>query len=456
MMLGALLAMCAASASAFLMASAGVRLPATADAALLGEPRAASRGPRGSLRRDPGRQRGVCMAATVAPEDAPAKESGPSFSNCWYAVALSSQVGTDEPVPLRLWGEPIVLYRDPEGEVVCAKDVCPHRSAPLSMGEIEDGVLRCFYHGWGFGAGAKCVSVPTVSKGVEPGRFCADSLAVTERDGMVWVWRGHTLTADASKLPGDGPAAAIDRLAVDTVLDYACEWDAVVENHLDPSLLSRMHAGSLPALITKGFSANETSAAPRATNEEARYEAPNRVSHSGGRSGYAETFHVIPVAPNRARVLLRQRFPKGPALSAVLQIPGAQPLIEWLVRNANYRISSEAYARREGPSEAGGGFREWKRAAEAADGPDGVYFQRWGGKESRFGPQIDDDAEIGTYGLKRSYTIETPRIEYAPANFDRVSEFTDSWQVATKAALGTAVAAPVLWLGSRALEAITS
>jgi phenylpropionate dioxygenase-like ring-hydroxylating dioxygenase large terminal subunit len=52
-------------------------------------------------------------------------------------VAFSEQLGSTKPLGTRLWGEPIVLYRDAEGEVVAAKDVCPHRSAPLSVGDVE-------------------------------------------------------------------------------------------------------------------------------------------------------------------------------------------------------------------------------------------------------------------------------------------------------------------------------
>ena len=33
------------------------------------------------------------------------------------------------------------------------------------MGDMKDGTLRCFYHGWGFGTDGKCVSVPTMGAG---------------------------------------------------------------------------------------------------------------------------------------------------------------------------------------------------------------------------------------------------------------------------------------------------
>ena len=52
----------------------------------------------------------------------------------------------------------------------------------------------------------------------------------------------------------------------------------------------------------------------------------------------------MPIAPERTRVMLRQRFPTGPLLSAVLQLPGSMPLLTWLVRNWNYKVAREAYA----------------------------------------------------------------------------------------------------------------
>jgi len=102
------------------------------------------------------------MAAALAESlsEAPAEVS---FNNSWYAVGFAHELSSEEPFATRLWGEPVVLYRDADGEPVCVRDVCPHRSAPLSMGEMQDGVLRCFYHGWGFGAKGACVNVPTGS-----------------------------------------------------------------------------------------------------------------------------------------------------------------------------------------------------------------------------------------------------------------------------------------------------
>lgn len=36
------------------------------------------------------------------------------------------------------------------GRVFALNETCPHRGGPLHQGEIEDGVVRCPWHGWQF------------------------------------------------------------------------------------------------------------------------------------------------------------------------------------------------------------------------------------------------------------------------------------------------------------------
>jgi len=360
--------------------------------------------------------------SAAAPADA-------SFSSRWYVVGLSEQLGTDKPFATRLWGEPLVLFRDPAGEAVCVRDVCPHRSAPLSMGDVSQGTLTCFYHGWSFGAGGKCVNVPTIPAERRPNleAMCADAYAVAEREGALWVWRGNPLTADARTLPAAEPAAARGTLAVDTVLDYECDWSLVVSARLEAPLLSA--STDLVAL------------APAGVNPlEARLDGPNVVRLLGG-EGYSEELHAVPVAPRRCRVILRQRFPQTTPLARLLTaLPGGAALLRRLVRGWNGQAALEGYdallRRAEAPQ---GGLaaelRDWVARAEERDGA-APYFVGWDASRgtsmdvstgaaaasqppapllARHGPQEDDDAETGTYGLKRNYIQAHPALEFAPA-----------------------------------------
>lgn len=340
------------------------------------------------------------------------REPDASFNNTWYAVAFSEQLGVDDVFSTRLWGEPVVLYRDARKEAVCVRDTCPHRSAPLSMGDMKDGTLRCFYHGWGFGTDGKCVSVPTMGAG-KASPCSATHFAVAERDGIVWVWRGHVLTADASKLPKEFyyryPFAS-QSLTVDTVLDYEMEWTDVMASNLAAPQLTHSLLGE-PA----------RSAAAGGDNQP-RFRAPNVVSHARSESAlltFDEETHVVPIAPQRTRVMLRQQFQGAGPLSLALQLPGALPALTWLVRQWNYRVAEEKYdALLQGQPAQGGAaaavarFRSWHEKAIANDGQ--PYFIRWDNREmSRYGPQIDD-ADTGTYGLKVSYVQSTPKEIFAP------------------------------------------
>lgn len=50
-----------------------------------------------------------------------------------------------------------------------------------------------------------------------------------------------------------------------------------------------------------------------------QHALPN-VVHREGSSGFTEEIHVIPIAPGRSRVLLRQTFPDIPFLRRVLRV----------------------------------------------------------------------------------------------------------------------------------------
>ena len=38
------------------------------------------------------------------------------------------------------------------GEYFCLDDTCPHRGGPLGAGTLENGIVCCPLHGWGFDA----------------------------------------------------------------------------------------------------------------------------------------------------------------------------------------------------------------------------------------------------------------------------------------------------------------
>lgn len=86
----------------------------------------------------------------------------------WQPVALSEELPQGgAPIPVKVMGEELVLYRDVKGNVGLLGSHCPHRGADLSYGRLEDGGLRCIYHGWLFDAGGRCLDQPWEPRGGE-------------------------------------------------------------------------------------------------------------------------------------------------------------------------------------------------------------------------------------------------------------------------------------------------
>ena len=79
----------------------------------------------------------------------------------WQPTALSEEVAPGAPpLPIRLLGEDLVLFRDDQGRLGLLGVHCAHRGADLSYGRLEDGGLRCIYHGWLYDIHGRCLEQP--------------------------------------------------------------------------------------------------------------------------------------------------------------------------------------------------------------------------------------------------------------------------------------------------------
>jgi phthalate 4,5-dioxygenase len=67
----------------------------------------------------------------------------------WQPVALSEELPKGgAPLNVRILGEDLVLFRDDQARPGLLGLHCSHRGTDLSYGRVEDGGLRCLYHGW--------------------------------------------------------------------------------------------------------------------------------------------------------------------------------------------------------------------------------------------------------------------------------------------------------------------
>lgn len=166
--------------------------------------------------------------------------------NQWHPVALSHDV-IDAPLPVRLLGEDLVLWRDAQGQAQAFIDRCPHRGARLSLGRVHDGQLECPYHGWQFASGGKCVKVPAVPKFTPPAKHCVQSFGVQEAYGLVWVQLAKAEEGQSdSALPVFEAEADVRLRKLNCgPYDVAASAPRIIENFLDMSHFGFVHEGWL-------------------------------------------------------------------------------------------------------------------------------------------------------------------------------------------------------------------
>jgi phenylpropionate dioxygenase-like ring-hydroxylating dioxygenase large terminal subunit len=117
----------------------------------------------------------------------------------WYPVALASSV-VEAPISAMLLDEPLVIYRV-DGKLVIARDVCPHRGVPLSLGTHDRQGVVCRYHGLRFGSDGRCNRIPSSPNTPIPAKLQLKTYPAVERYGLIWTCLGAPVSGEESVEP---------------------------------------------------------------------------------------------------------------------------------------------------------------------------------------------------------------------------------------------------------------
>lgn len=110
------------------------------------------------------------------------------FRDFWYVACLSRDLKKNRPRAVKLLDEWVVLFRGERGQAVAALDRCLHRNVQLSRGSVQNGRLRCAYHGWLYDDAGHVVEIPAHGACAVEGRsHQARTFATREVDGMIFV-----------------------------------------------------------------------------------------------------------------------------------------------------------------------------------------------------------------------------------------------------------------------------
>jgi len=171
----------------------------------------------------------------------PRTPCGEFLRRYWQPAALSEELlAGGAPLPVTLLGEELVLFRDERGQPGLLALHCSHRGADLSYGRLEDGGLRCIYHGWLYDIHGNCLDQPAQAGGGEhKSAIRHPAYPCQEAAGVIFAYLG----------PGEPPLLpAYDLLTVPEEYRYMpmksfheCSFLQGNEGNLDPVHLSFLH-----------------------------------------------------------------------------------------------------------------------------------------------------------------------------------------------------------------------
>ena len=151
----------------------------------------------------------------------------------------------DLPVPVRLLGEDLVVFRDGSGRLGLLHRHCAHRGTSLEFGIPAERGIRCCYHGWQFDVDGTILDTP----GEPPSsrirqNFSQGAYRVRELHGLLFAYMGPP--EHEPELPiYDVFAHPADNQLAPFRMSLPCNWLQVVENAADP-----MHNAFLHAIVS--------------------------------------------------------------------------------------------------------------------------------------------------------------------------------------------------------------
>lgn len=158
----------------------------------------------------------------------------------WQPAALAEELAGGRPVlPLTLMGEELVLFRDDTGRLGLVGRHCPHRGADLRYGRLEDGGLRCPFHGWLFDIEGQCLHQPAEPPGSNfHAKIRHTAYPCIERNGIIFAYLGP---GEPPPLPDHDCFSAPDDFTFAFKGHLECNWLQALEVGIDPSHASFLH-----------------------------------------------------------------------------------------------------------------------------------------------------------------------------------------------------------------------
>ncbi|MBM2813024.1 MAG: phthalate 4,5-dioxygenase, partial [Chloroflexi bacterium] len=122
----------------------------------------------------------------------PGTPGGEMMRRYWQPAGLSREVTPGgKPIARMMMDEELVLFRDDAGRPGLLGMHCSHRLTSLGYGRVEDGGIRCPFHGWLYDVGGHCLEQPAEPEGSTfKDRIRHTAYPCEELGGLIWAYMG--------------------------------------------------------------------------------------------------------------------------------------------------------------------------------------------------------------------------------------------------------------------------
>jgi len=104
----------------------------------------------------------------------------------WYVICRKDEIEENKILLKYVFDQEIIIWKKKE-RIMAWENLCIHRGSRLSLGSINNGILKCAYHGWEYNQDAQCVKIPSQPDIKIPKKACVKSYKIIEKMNMVWI-----------------------------------------------------------------------------------------------------------------------------------------------------------------------------------------------------------------------------------------------------------------------------
>ncbi len=171
----------------------------------------------------------------------PREGDGGLYSQSWYPICLSQELGVGQVLGREFLGGRVVVFRGESGAATVMSAYCAHLGMDLSQGKVVGDNLQCVFHHYEYDPGGRCVKTgwgPMPQAGA-----CVFQFPTRERYNIIWAFNGTEPLFDLPDFPIPDDGLSMDSWVVDTPLN--CSITEIFCQVPDWGHLRFMHAGTM-------------------------------------------------------------------------------------------------------------------------------------------------------------------------------------------------------------------